>query len=49
MKNVCGLDVHKDSLFCAIYKGAKYFEQGKPGGDPILRIRAVSVKLKDTE
>ena len=26
MKKVCGLDVHKDSIFCAIYNGAKYSE-----------------------
>ena len=23
---VCGLDVHKDSIFCAIYDGKKYSE-----------------------
>jgi transposase len=26
MKKVCGLDVHKDSIFCAIYNGEKYSE-----------------------
>jgi len=24
MKKVCGLDVHKDSIFCAIYNGDNY-------------------------
>lgn len=24
MKKVCGLDVHKDSIFCAIYNGENY-------------------------
>ena len=26
MKKICGLDVHKDSIFCAIYNGEKYSE-----------------------
>ena len=26
MKKVCGLDVHKDSIFCTIYNGEKYSE-----------------------
>jgi transposase len=26
MKKVCGLDVHKDSIFCAIYNGERYSE-----------------------
>lgn len=26
MKKACGLDVHKDSIFCAIYDGESYFE-----------------------
>ena len=26
MKKVCGLDVHKDSIFCAIYNGEEYSE-----------------------
>ena len=26
MKKVCGLDVHKDSIFCAIYNGSEYSE-----------------------
>jgi hypothetical protein len=26
MKKVCGLDVHKDSIFCAIYNGETYSE-----------------------
>jgi len=24
--NTCGLDVHKDSIFCAIYNGKEYSE-----------------------
>jgi hypothetical protein len=24
MKKVCGLDIHKDSIFCAIYNGDNY-------------------------
>ena len=26
MKKVCGLDVHKDSIFCAIYNGESHSE-----------------------
>ena len=26
MRKVCGLDVHKDSIFCAIYNGSEYSE-----------------------
>ncbi len=26
MKRVCGLDVHKDTIFCATYNGKKYDE-----------------------
>ena len=26
MKKVCGLDVHKDNIFCAIYNGSEYSE-----------------------
>ena len=26
MKKVCGLDVHKDNIFCAIYNGNEYSE-----------------------
>ena len=29
MKKVCGLDVHKDSIFCAIYNGEEYSEAGQ--------------------
>ena len=24
MKKVCGLDIHKDNIFCAIYNGDNY-------------------------
>ncbi|MDI9564172.1 MAG: hypothetical protein QM301_08280, partial [Bacteroidota bacterium] len=24
MKKTCGLDVHKDTIFCAVYNGEKY-------------------------
>lgn len=45
MKKVCGLDIHKDSIFCAIYDGKKQ-EEVKEFSTFTASIRELGIMLK---
>ena len=48
LMKVCGLDVHKDSIFCAIYDGKKYKEV-KIFGTLTRDIRELTNYLQDEQ